>query len=287
MPRPIWKGSITFGLVNIPVQLEMAVHEKSVSFHMMSKDGSCRLRRKLYCPETGKEFDFGDTARGIEIGKGEYAIIDEKEIKRLRPESGRAIEIEQFVNLADLDPIYFDRAYFVVPAEGSARPYKLLFEAMQKSEKIALAQFVMRERQYLCAIRILGDGMVLHTMHYVDEVESIDDSLPDAVAGAKPAAKEVDIAIQLIDSMTHPLDLSEFHDKYREELEELVERRKHGETVKTGGEAEEKPLPRTVNLMDALRRSLQSSAPAGTNGRHLRGKATPRRPRTLQRSRKR
>jgi DNA end-binding protein Ku len=284
MPRPIWKGSITFGLVNIPVQLQMAIHEKSVNFHMMSKDGTCRLRRKLYCPETGKEFDFADTARGIEIGKGEYAILDEREIKRLKPESGRAIEISQFVKLNELDPIYFDRAYFVAPAEGSSRPYKLLYQAMDKSGKIALAQFVMRERQYLCAIRILGDGLVLHTMHYADEVESIDNALPPAVESAKPNAKEVDVAIQLIDSMSRPLKLSEFHDKYHEELEELVERKKHGETTKVEGETDEKPLPRTTNLMDALRRSLQSSSPSSSNGRHPR-KTAMRRPRMARRKR--
>ena len=170
----------------------------------------------------------------------------------------------------ELDPIYFDRAYFVAPAEGSARPYQLLYQAMRKSGKIALAQFVMRERQYLCAIRIFGDGLILHTMHYVDEVESIDDSLPKTARDAKPASKEVDVAIQLIDSMARKLDLSEFHDKYREELEELVERKKHGETVKVEGELEEKPLAKTVNLMDALRRSLKSGGPAATNGRHSR-----------------
>jgi DNA end-binding protein Ku len=285
MPRPIWKGSITFGLVNIPIQLEMAVHEKSVSFHMMSKDGACRLRRKLYCPDTGKEFDFADTARGIEIGKGEYAILEEKEIKRLRPESGRALEISQFVDLDELDPIYFDRPYFVAPAEGSARPYQLLYEAMRKSRKIALAQFVMRERQYLCAIRIFGDGLVLHTMHYADEVESSDDSFPAAARGAKAAAKEVDVAIQLIDSMSRKLDLSKYHDKYREELEELVERKKHGETVKIEGEVEEKPLTKTVNLMDALRRSLKSARPAASNGRPPRRQFVARRPRVARRKR--
>src|ERR1700743_3382198 len=123
MGRPIWKGNITFGLVNIPVQLETATREKSVQFHRLSKDGSCRLRRKLYCPETGKEFDFGDTARGIELAKGEYVLIDEKEIKKRRPERGRTIEIVQFVKTDEIDPIYFDRVYYVVPAEGSTKAY--------------------------------------------------------------------------------------------------------------------------------------------------------------------
>ncbi|MGC2034440.1 MAG: Ku protein [Thermoplasmata archaeon] len=288
MPRPIWKGAISFGLVHIPVQLEMAVHERTVRFHMMSKDGTCRLRRKLYCPDTGKEFNFEDTARGIEISKGDYVILDEDEIKRLRPESGRAIEISQFVELADLDPIYFDRAYFVVPVEGSSRPYKLLYEAMRKSGKIAVAQFVMRERQYLCAIRVLEDGLVLHTLDYVDEVASIDESLPSAVGSAKLNSKEVEVAVQLVDSMTRQLDLSEYHDKYREDLEKLVQRRKKGEKVKIEGNAEDKPLPRTVNLIDALRRSLRSSGPvaAHAQGRHVPRKAGARRPRSVHRGRK-
>src|ERR1700750_745497 len=120
MARPIWKGSIQFGLVNIPVQLETAVREKTVHFHMLSKDGSCRLRRKLVCPDTGDEVEFNDTARGIEVAKDEYVLVDEKELDKLKPEKGRAIEIEQFVKLEEIDPVYFDRVYYVTPTEGSA-----------------------------------------------------------------------------------------------------------------------------------------------------------------------
>src|SRR5688572_25698685 len=117
MARPIWKGSINFGLVNIPIQLETAVREKTVSFHLLSKDGTCRLRRKLYCPDTGKEVEYADTARGIEVAKDEYVLVDEKEIEHIKPEKGRTIEIEQFVKLEEIDPIYFDRVYFVTPTE--------------------------------------------------------------------------------------------------------------------------------------------------------------------------
>lgn len=282
MPRPIWKGSISFGLVNIPVQLELAVHEKSVRFHMMSKDGSCRLRRKLYCPETGKEFDFEDTARGIEVGKGEYVILDEDEIKSLRPEKGQSIEISQFIDQGELDPLYFDRAYFLTPTEASARPYKLLHEAMRKSGKVGLAQFVMRDREYLCAIRVLGEGLVLHTLDYADEVASIDESLPVAVERAKINPKEVGVAIQLIESMARPLDLSEFHDRYREQLEQLVERRKHGQKAKVAHEVVDEPVPHTGSLMDALRRSLRSPR-AFASGDHG---AAPSRPPSAERRRR-
>ncbi len=190
MARPIWQGSLTFGLVNIPIQLQMAVHDKTVNFHMMSQDGTCRLRRKLYCPETGKEFDFGETARGIEIAKGEYAIVDEKEIKRLKPERGHAIEIAQFIQQQEVDPLYFDRVYFVVPTDASIKAYKLLHEAMLRSKRIALAHFVMRERQYLSIIRPLNDGLVLHTIHYADEVLSLDDALPGALSRANPVPRK-------------------------------------------------------------------------------------------------
>jgi len=262
MARPIWKGSISFGLVNIPIQLETAVREKTVSFHMLSKDGSCRLRRKLYCPDTGKEFDYDDTARGIEVAKDEYVLVDDKEIENIKPEKGRSIEIEQFVKLEEIDPIYFDRVYFVTPSEGSAKAYRLLHEAMKESGRIGLARFVMRERQNVAAIRVMGEGIVLHTMHYADEVLSLEDSLPGTLAKAKPPTKELQVARQLIDAMTHPLDFEQFKDDYRDQLEELIERKKSGKkTVEVSDDHDDAPLPRTINLMDALKRSLVTSKP--------------------------
>jgi DNA end-binding protein Ku len=263
MARPIWKGSINFGLVNIPIQLETAVREKAVSFHLLSKDGSCRLRRKLYCPDTGKEFEYNDTARGIEVGKDEYVLIDDKEIDKLKPEKGRTIEIEQFVKLEEIDPIYFDRVYFVTPTEGSSKAYKLLHEAMAESGRIGIARFVMRERQNLAALRIMGEGIVLHTLHYADEVLSLEDALPGTIARAKPGAKELQIARQLIEAMTHKLDVSTFKDDYREQLETLIDAKKHGKkTVEVSDDHDSDVLPRTINLMDALKRSLQQNKPS-------------------------
>jgi DNA end-binding protein Ku len=270
MARPIWKGSITFGLVNIPIQLEMAVHDKTIGFHMMSGDGTCRLRRKLYCPETGKEFDFSQTARGIEIGKGEYVLLDEKEIKRLKPERGRTLEIVQFIRQDEIDAMYFDRVYFVVPPDESLKAYKLLYEAMLHRKRIALARFVMRERQYLSVIRPVGDGLALHTLHYADEVESPEDVMPAALARTKSSAKEVQAAEQLIETMTQKLHLSEFADEYREQLEELIEKRKQGKTMEIA-DLPDHPPARTVNLMDALRRSLKSGGSDGHVNGHARG----------------
>jgi len=260
MARPIWKGSIQFGLVNIPVQLETAVREKAVSFHLLSKDGSCRLRRKLVCPDTGEEVNYSDTARGIEVAKDQYVLVDEKELDKLKPEKGRAIEIEQFVKISEIDPIYFDRVYFVTPVDGSAKAYKLLHDAMTESGRVGIARFVMRDREYVAALRVMGDGIVLHTMHYADEVLAIEDSLPGTIAKAKPAAKEVQFARQLIESMTHTLDLGNFKDDYRMQVEALIEAKRKGKkTVTPKDDHDDEPLPRTINLMDALKKSLASS----------------------------
>ncbi len=273
MARPIWKGSITFGLVNIPIQLNTAVREKTVSFHMLSKDGTCRLRRKLVCPDTGEEVDFGDTTRGIEVGKDEYVIIDAKEIDKLKPEKGKTIEIEQFVKLEEIDPIYFDKAYYIAPGDGGSKAYKLLVEAMSDSGRIALARFVMRERQSLCALRIAGEGIILHTMHWPDEVLDIEENLPSTLTKQKPVAKEMQIAQQLIEAMTKPLDWGEYHDDYREKLEKLIDAKAKGkDTKQVYDEAEEEDVPRNINLMDALKRSLAQNKPARQT-RHPRRKS--------------
>jgi len=264
MGRPLWKGTISFGLVSIPVQLEASSREKSVSFHLLSKDGSCRLRRKLYCPETGEEFDYDQTSRGIEVAEHEYVRVDDKEIDAVKPAKSKAIEIEQFVKLADIDPIYFDRTYYVTPGDGSGKAYSLLRDAMSASGRIALARFVMRERQYLAALRVVDEGIVLHTLHYADEVLSLHDAMPPSVRSSKSNAKELTIAKQLVDAMTKPLDLGEFHDDYREHLLQLIERKKKGnKTIEVSDEQEDDESPGgTINLMAALKRSLSGARPA-------------------------
>jgi DNA end-binding protein Ku len=273
MARPIWQGSINFGLVNIPVQLQTAIREKNVNFHILSKDGSCRLRRKLYCPETGEEFDFGDTARGIEVAKGEYVLVDDKEIEKMRPEKSKSISIEQFVKIEEIDPIYLDRPYFVTPTSGSEKAYKLLLEAMKETDRIGVAHFVMRGRQYIATVRAVGEGLILHTMHYPDEVLSLDDALPSTLPRAKTPAKEVQIATQLVNAMTHPLDLSGFKDDYRDQVNALVEQKRRGKKiVATADDHDEEPIPPTINLMDALRRSLASNK-NGRDGRHAHRKS--------------
>jgi DNA end-binding protein Ku len=258
MARPIWTGSINFGLVTIPVELMVAVHEHTIHFHMLTKDGTCRLRRRLVCPETNKEYDFTQTAKGVEIGPEDYVLVDQKEIDRLKPEKGKAMEIVEFFDRDAIDPIYYDSVYYLKPAKDAAKPYKLLATAMASSKKAALARFVMREREYLCAIRVKEEGLVLHTLHYSDEVDKMDDAVSAALARVKISAGELKMASQLIKSMTSKLHLDQFKDEFRIKLQALIEAKVKGKQVTTAPEEPTRREPRTINLMEALKRSLKT-----------------------------
>jgi DNA end-binding protein Ku len=264
MARPIWTGSINFGLVSIPVEMNMAVHERTVHFHMVTKDGTCRLRRKLVCPDTGKEYDFNQTAKGIEIGPEDYVVVDQREIDRLKPEKGRSMEIVQFVEPTAIDPVYYDRVYYLRPGKDAKKAYKLLVAAMNASGKWALGRFVMREKQYLVMIRTMGAGLAVHTLHYADEVEQMDAENTDATDRIKLSSAELRMAGELIKSMTSELHLEEFKDEFREQLQALVDAKSHGKEMKNAPE-EKRPLSRTINLMDALKKSL-AAGPAKHNG---------------------
>lgn len=256
--RTLWKGSISFGLVNVPIRMVTAVREKGVHFHMLSKDGSCRLRRKLVCPETGEEYDFQNTARGYEVAPDQYLIIKDDELEKIKPEKGRTIDIIAFINLAEVDPIYYDRTYYLLPDEGGTKPYRLLVEAMTERKTVALARFVLRERQHLSALRPMADGgLALHTMHYADEVVSwteLADELPTKVAVGK---QELAIAGQLIDALTQPFKPEGYEDEYRKQLEHLIQAKVEGEEVVTASTLEEDEIPPVYNLMDALKRSVE------------------------------
>ena len=213
---------------------------------------------------------------GSEVSKDQYVVVDEKEIAAIKPEKGRAIEIEQFVELEEIDPIYFDKVYFVTPADNSGKSYKLLHEAMKETNRIGLARFVMRDRENFAAVRVMGEGLVLHTMHYQDEVLSLDDALPGTLSRTKAPAKEIQVARQLIDAMTHQLDLSAFKDEYREQVEDLIERKKKGKkTIEVADDHDDQPVAKTIDLMDALKRSLTMNNPSRRSAaaRHPRRKS--------------
>jgi DNA end-binding protein Ku len=256
MPRSIWTGAISFGLVNVPVKLYSAVSSKSVRFHQLHAEDGGRVRQKRVCSVDGEEVGYDEIVKGYEIGPDRYVVIEPAELEALDPKATRSIDIEDFVSLDEIDPIYFDHPYYLAPNTGAAKSYKLLHEAMRKSGKVAIARVVLRSKQYLCALRAADDGVLaMSTMNYGDEVVDPDtlDEL-DAAAEAEARDREVKMAEQLIDSLTSEWDPSKYQDDYRERVLELIERKAAGEEIAvqpTEEEPEEVP-----DLMAALEQSL-------------------------------
>lgn len=255
MARALWSGNISFGLVTIPIQLYAAIQEKKAQFHLLTSDGRCRLRQKLYCPETGDEYDYGEAARGYEIGPDQYVLVDDDELERLKPESSRTIDIQHFVELSQIDTVYFNRPYYVAPKEHGQKPYKLLVHALMESGRVALAKMVMREREYLVALRARDGVMILETMYFADEIRSTED-LPVPGSEQKIDAKEARLALQLVESLVADFNPGEFRNEYRERVEELIEKKAKGRKV-VFPEQKYSKQGKVIDLMEALRESLK------------------------------
>jgi DNA end-binding protein Ku len=253
MARSMWSGSISFGLVNVPVKLYTAVREKDIHFHMLTKDGHCRVRRKLVCPDDDREVDYKETTRGYEIAPDQYVVFDEGELEALRPEASRAIQILDFVNLADIDPIYFQRPYYLAPDERAGKSYHLLLRAMRDAERVAIATFVMRQKQYLAAIRPTDKLLLLETMNYADEIVQPDE-LPGIDEPPDVDQRELKMAKQLIDALAGDFAPEKYRDEYREQLMEIIEKKAKGQEVRIAPPPEEPA--RVLNLMKALEASL-------------------------------
>lgn len=274
MARSIWTGTISFGLVNIPVRLMTAVRDRGVHLHMLSSDGKCRLRRKLVCPETGEEYDFSRTARGYEVAPDQYVLIKDEELDKLRPEAGRAIELVEFVKLEDIDPMFYERSYWLAPDQGGAKGYGLLLRAMEEQGRVAIGRFAMRQKQYLCALRPHDGALILETMRYADEVVAKDEAIEGNV-NIDVNAGELKMAQQLIAALAvDEFQPGKYHDEYRDALKELIEAKSSGEEIVVH-EPDDEDLPPVINLMEALQKSLataKKSAPPKSGA-----KKTPRR----------
>ena len=260
MPRSIWSGAISFGLVNVPIKLYSAVSKKTVRFHQLHGTTGTRIQQRRVDPSTGEEVPYEDIVKGYEIGKERYVVITPDELESLDPEKTRTIEIEDFVEEAEIDPIYYDHPYYLAPGTGAEKAYRLLLEAMKEAGRVAIARVVIRNKEQLVAIRPSGEVLTMSTMNFADEVVS-----PEAIEeigaqdGEKATAtkRELDMAQQLIDSLTAEFDPSKYHDTYRERVLELIERKAAGEEIAVAPEA---PEPAAVpDLMAALEASLQEA----------------------------
>lgn len=258
MPRSIWTGAISFGLVTVPVKLYSAVQRKTVRFHQLNQQTGSRIQQKRVDASTGEEVAYEDLVKGYELSPDRYVVIEPAELESLAPEKTKTIDIEDFVSLEDIDPLFYDAGYYLVPGPGGAKPYRLLLEAMEQSGRVAIARFVLRSKESLVALRPMGDVLALETMLFPDEVvdpEKLDD-LP-AAGDVKTTQRELDIARQLIDSLSAEWDPSKYHDTYREQVLELIERKAAGEEIAVQPQAEESAQP-VPDLMAALKASLDA-----------------------------
>jgi DNA end-binding protein Ku len=257
MARAIWTGSISFGLLNVPVKLYSAVSKKSVSFRELRESDGSRVRHKRVAEADGEEVAYEEIVKGYEITPEQYVVITKDELEELDPKKTRAIEIQDFVDLDEIDPIYFDHPYYLGPDKGAERAYALLVKAMEDSHKVAVARFVLRNRESLAALRPMEGVMTMATMRFADEVVSPRE-IKEVVADGdvpKPEKRELEMAKALIDSLSSDFEADKYRDEYREELLALIERKAKGETVVQPESEAPKPT-KAPDLMAALEESL-------------------------------
>ncbi len=260
MARPVWSGAISFGLVQIPVKLYPAVSSKTVAFHQLDSKSKSRIKQLRVSAETGEEVPYTQIVKGYELSSGEYVEITEEELSALDPKAARTIDLDEFVDLVDIDPIFFDKAYYLAP-DKAPKPYALLVQAMEESGKVGIAHFVMRTKQYLAAIRAHDGVMVLSTMVYADEVNDPTQiaDIDDAIA-VEVSDKELVMARQLVDSLSADFDPAKFHDTYREAVVGLIEAKAAGDEIIAPRVEEEQAV--VVDLMAALEASVSAAKEA-------------------------
>jgi len=252
MAASVWSGYLTFGLISMPVRLFSGARGERVSFHMLHRDDLTRIKQQLYCPNDNRVVERDEIVKGYEYRKGEYVVIEPEEIKKIEPKTAKAMEILEFVESDDVDPIYFESSYYLVPEEAGKRPYALLAKALEETKYLAIAKLTMHNREYTVILRPYENGMMLHTMYYSDEVREMESF---GTEGIELKEAEVKVAHQLIEALAADFDPEKYHDQFQENLKQLIKARLEGQEV-TAIEKPKKLAP-VVDLMSALKQSLE------------------------------
>ena len=253
--RSIWSGAITFGLITIPVGLYTATEDRDIAFHLLSGKDKSRIQYKRVSSKTGREVDWDDIVKGYEYEKGKYVVFTPEELEQIAPESARTIDVVKIVDATEIDPIYFEKSYFVAPSKVGAKAYKLFLRALTESGRVAVAKVTIREKERLCTLRVKEDLLVLETMNWPDEIRVPDfEQLKD---NSRISAEELKMARLLIDHLAGEFDPSEFEDSYRQRLEDAIDAKIEGNEIELAPAAAE---PATVtNLLDALKASVDQT----------------------------
>lgn len=277
MARPLWTGSLGFGLVNVPVGLYAATQDKGVHFHQLEEGTADRIRYRKVNERTGQEVPRERIVRAVDVGDGEYVVVTDDELDTIAPERSKTIEIADFVELAEIDPVFYETTYYLAPrGEAAGRAYALLRAAMEQNAKVGIALFVLRGRERVVAVRPDRRALALETMYFADEVRDPGAELPDLPGDLKLDERELKTASLLVDSLTTDWRPERYESSYRQQLRELIERKRHGETI----EAPEQPTGgrgQVVDLMAALNASLEASRRGGASGQSGRRDASKRR----------
>jgi DNA end-binding protein Ku len=270
--RPLWKGAITFGLISIPVRLYSAVSEKSLKFHLMHEEDGGRIKYERVCSKCGKKVSWDDLVKGYEYSKDHYVTFTEDELEGLDVDSIRAIDVVAFVPLTDIDPIYFNKTYYVAPEAAGLKAYRLLADALEAEGQVGIAKVALRDKEHLATVRLKDDVFVLETMHWPDEIR--EPEFEELDKKIKIQDSEVKMARQLIQQLSAEFDPSEFADEYRSKLEELVQAKVDGQEVTLAAEPEEEPT-KVVDLMEALKASVEEAKKKKTAGAKKKTTARP------------
>ncbi len=262
MPTAIWTGSISFGLVTVPVRLVSATRSQDVRFHQLEAETGARIRYRRVSEKTGEEVPNDQIVKGYELESGNYVVIEGDELAALKPKASRQIEIEDFVDLSEIDPVYFEQPYYLVPDKDAAKAYRLLTQVMEDEGKVAVGRFVLRSKEALVAIRPVDGMLCLETMRYADEVLAPDREQIDAES--EPSERELDMARQLVNTLAGEFDPEKYHDEYREEVLALIDRKAAGEEI-VAPAAPEEPA-KVLDLMAALEASLARTGATRTKG---------------------
>lgn len=260
MPATVWKGYLTFGLVSFPIRLFAAARPEPVHFHLLHKKDLSRVKEVMYCATEDKPLERSEIVKGYEYEKNRYVVIDPEELQSVAPPTANAMEILQFVKMDEIDPIFFEKSYYVGPEESVSRPYSLLLEAMKETKYDALAKVAMHGREHIVILRPSEKSIVLHTMYFVDELHKSNE-VP-APKQAKFEKKELDLAKKLIDTLAGRFEPEQYHDEYKQNIEKLIESKRKGQKVTPIRQPRKAPV---IDLMQALQQSLAKTAGSRTS----------------------
>ena len=254
--RPIWSGTISFGLVNIPVKLLSAVSQESLDFDMLSKKDMAPIRYARIDTKTGKEVPWKEIVKGYQYAKGKYVVIDDKDFEKASPEKSKSIDIGQFVKEEDIDPILYEKPYYVIPGKGAEKAYRLLVKALEETGSVGIAEFMLRNRMHVCALKAYDDILLLNQMRYQDEIKE----MPE-IGGQKSvriSPKEVQLAVKLIEQLSEKFDPAAFRDTYIDELEKIIKAKAAGKNIRIVTEPK-KATGTVKDLMSVLKQSLENN----------------------------